>query len=546
MSYIKGQDRSQMYMAPSLEDMVSEDNPVRVIDAFVGSLDLEKMGFSKSKPARTGRPAYDPADLLKLYIYGYCNQIRSSRRLMRECRRNIELFYLLRTLTPDFRTIADFRKDNTEAIRETFRAFSRLCIKLAGPDEFIAIDGSKFRAVNGNKNMFNEKILNSKLERIENKINEYMQKLDKMDEEEADDEEKIPILEKIEERKSRKETYLAYQEELKETGQTQKLTTDPEARMMHSHKDGYHCCYNIQTAVGNDNHFVIDYKVTNHVNDQQILHGFCKQIRETTRQDILSICADKGYDSNDEVLECIMDGTIPYVGFCNDKKDERILVLEHIPQTITEEDRESEKAEDIRRCLHAGVLPKCYEDTNISIQIHGLGQIGAFIREEDKSFVTCPMGHQLKKNKNKRTGHVYVNRLACKQCTNRCTPSKNYKEVYFGPESNCVAALMYGDEPVVNKPPEGFRPANSFFKKNPVETTVILKVKDDIPKQKQRLCISEHPFGTVKWYHGANYVLCKGIRKVTAELGLSFMAYNLKRMVNMFGTKRILEEMAAM
>ena len=164
MGYLEKRDRGQISLLPEcVEDYVDEENPVRVIDAFVDSLDMEELGFQKAKPAQTGRPAYDPRDLLKLYLYGYLNRLRSSRILMRECRRNIELFYLLGGLKPDFRTIADFRKDNAAAIRNTFRAFGKLCMKLGlYKRELLAVDGTKIRAVNSKDNCYNREVLEKK------------------------------------------------------------------------------------------------------------------------------------------------------------------------------------------------------------------------------------------------------------------------------------------------------------------------------------------------------------------------------------------------
>lgn len=193
MAYIRGVDRSQMCLPEFIEDLVSEDNPVRVIDSFVDSLNMTKLGFQKSQPAETGRPAYDPRDILKLYIYGYFNKIRSSRKLMNECQRNIELFFLLNRLTPDFRTIADFRKENAEPIKKVFLEFTKLCMKMKLYEKEYAIDGSKFRAVNGRKKMFNQEILNKKLLRIEERLNKYLKELDTADraESEYEDEEEI-------------------------------------------------------------------------------------------------------------------------------------------------------------------------------------------------------------------------------------------------------------------------------------------------------------------------------------------------------------------
>ncbi len=539
MSYIQGVDRNQMGLPSYIEDMVSYDNPIRVIDAFVDSLDLSELGFSKNTPASTGRPAYDPKDLLKLYIYGYFNRIRSSRRLMLECTRNIELFFLLRMLTPDFRTIADFRKENAEAIRGVFRKFTKLCIDLKlYSNVLLAIDGSKFRAVNGNKKMYNDEILKSKLEHIDHKLKEYLQRMDKLDNIEdshsqekkqmsdcdENENEQSVLEEKIQILNSRKERYEAYRKEIKEGGETQKLVTDPQARMMHSHKDGFHCCYNIQTAVDSKNHIIWDYQVTNHINDQGILLDFSKQIKSTLNRPFIKLLADKGYDCKEEILNCIMDGNLVYVGF-KDDKEERLFSIDYIPQTITDKMRFSNNAEDISACLHAGILPNVYENANLAVEVKSIGEVGAFTRGDDKSFVICPMGNKLYKTKDKNNGMVYVSRPACRTCTNRCTPSNHHKEVFFGPESCCVAARMYGNDKAINLPPSGFKPTNSFYKKNPIQRTVLLRIRDDASKQKERLCISEHPFGTVKWYHGSHYVLCKGIQKVTAELGLSFLAF---------------------
>ncbi len=545
MSYIQGINRNQLSLPPCLEDMVSADNPVRIIDAFVDMLDMEALGFLKHTPAHKGRPAYDPRDLLKLYLYGYFFSIRSSRRLMRECRRNVELFYLLRGLKPDFRTIADFRKENAEAIREAFVELVRLCtfLNLYDLSEDIAIDGSKFRAVNANKKMYNKEILDKKCERIQNKLDAYLQELAQADAKEevlakTKDNDPRALEEKIEILKNRKELYTEWKEELLRSGEKQKLTTDPDARMMHTTKDGYHCCYNVQTAVSADSKLIVDYQVTNHINDQGILHDFGKQIKETTKSEMIHVIADKGYDANDEILRCIKDGIVPDVGF-RDDKGEKLIPIPSVPAVISDEQKKSKKPEDICRCLQAGILPQCYENTNLSLEVHTIGEIGAFLRGEDKSYVTCPMGKQIGKVKEKRGGMVYKSKTACRSCKNRCTSSGKAKEVYFGPNTSCVAARMYGNDSAVNTPPPDFTPTNSFYKKNLIEQTVLLRIAEDPGKQRQRLCISEHPFGTVKWHHGAHFVLCKGLRKTTAELGLSFLAYNLRRMINMMGTREL-------
>ena len=186
MKYMEKRDRSQISFLPEcVEDTISGENPVRVIEAFVDSLDMEALGFQKAKPEQTGRPSYDPLDLLMLYLYGYLNRIRSSRMLMGECRRNIELFYLLGGLKPDFRPIADFRKDNAQAIRNRFRAFGKLRVKLGLYNrELLAVDGTKIRAVNSKDNCYNQEVLEKKLAHIDEKIAAYLAALDEQDKEE--------------------------------------------------------------------------------------------------------------------------------------------------------------------------------------------------------------------------------------------------------------------------------------------------------------------------------------------------------------------------
>lgn len=183
MGYICGEDRNQQQLFPiTLEEMIDENNPVRVIDTFIDHLNISELGITHAEPAATGRPPFDPRALLKLYLYGYFNRIRSSRKLMIECGGNIELFYLLNRLIPDFRTIADFRKDNAKAIKRIFKAFVKICLELNLYErELIAIDGSKFRAVNGRKKMYNEEILKKKLLRIEENITGYLKSLDQAD-----------------------------------------------------------------------------------------------------------------------------------------------------------------------------------------------------------------------------------------------------------------------------------------------------------------------------------------------------------------------------
>ena len=504
MTYIKGQSRKQIILLPDcIDDLIGQDNPVRVIDAFVDSLNIEEAGFQRSKPNITGRPAYDPRDLLKLYVYGYFNKIRSSRRLMMECSRNVELFYLLNRLIPDFRTISDFRKDNARAIRNVFRAFVKLCLKLnLYQKELLAIDGSKFRAVNSKQHSsFNKGTLEKKLARIDENILRFLSQMDEADNLQQTDSKYTPeeIKAAIAELNNRKEKYTGYLKELNESGENQKLTTDPEARVMQS-KDGFHCSYNVQTAI------------------------------------------DKGYESRKDIENCVMNGIIPNVAFKYDK-DERLYAIDYEENDISEAEKHSTKPEDIQKCIKAGVLPSCYENTAIEVELQEKTVLSCFTLNEDRT-VTCPMGHILSKTKVKGQNTIYANKDACRQCLNKCTSSKTYKTVSFGPGTRYVPVYMYGRSKYgLNPIPEDItlNPFNhTLDRKNHITKKVVLHIKGDDKKIKERMCLSEHPFGTVKWHHGAHYLLCKGKEKATAELGLSFLAYNLKRAINLVGIQKLM------
>lgn len=541
MRYKERASRDQIiFMPESLDDYVTEDNPVRVIDAFVESLDLKSMGFTKSTPAETGSLAYDPADLLKLYVYGYSNHLRSSRRLMRESRRNVEVMWLIGKLQPDFRTISDFRKENAKQLKEVFRAFVKLCDKLGLYNkELLAIDGSKFRAQNSKKKCFNAETLHKKLANIDNHINEFMKALEESDATDPGEElSSEQIKAALSDLKSRKEKYEGYLQELIETGATQKLETDPDAHRMHS-KNGFHCCYNVQTAVDGGSHLIAEYEATGQPNDYGLLNKVSTGAKENLGVDVIEAVADKGYESEEDILNCLLNGTVPNVAMRSDN-DERIINLDYIEAEITEEIRQSTKPEDIQKCIYAGILPACYENTIISIELQERTEIGCFTRNDDDT-VTCPMGQTLKKTKMRGVKTVYASKEACSHCPNRCTSASSHKTVTFGPDTKHVAVWMYGTSKYdIIKPPEGFVPHNSFFEKNPVMKKVVIFIRKDKEKYKQRMTLSEHPFGTVKWYHGAHYVLCRGKEKVTGELGLSFLAYNLRRAITLAGVPALI------
>ncbi len=546
MKYKEKKDRAQISFLPEcVEDYIDEENPVRVIDAFVDTLDMAALGFQKAQPCRTGRPAYDPRDLLKLYLYGYLNRVRSSRMLMRECRRNVELFYLLGGLKPDFRTIADFRKDNAKAIRGTFRAFGKLCVKLGLYNrELLAVDGTKIRAVNSKDNCYNQEVLEKKLAHIDEKIAAYLSALDEQDKTERGSEsEPEKIKAAVEELRTRQEKYEGLLQELTDSGETQILTTDPEARRMHS-KDGFHCCYNVQTAVDSGSHLIAEYEVTNRNTDQGLLQEVTAKAKEQLEVKSISAVADKGYESRKDILNCVYDGTAPTVALKYDK-EERSYELPYEEAEITEEERCSAERENIEKCLKAGVLPQIYEGSGISVEVQTKGAVSCFLRDEEGN-VTCPMGHVLRYSKKRGRCMIYMDREICRGCKNKCTNGE-YKEVSFGPETDCVPVKMFGVlTNSIQKIPHNARisPSNHTLDTGHVpKKKVVLRIQDDKEKLKQRMCLSEHPFGTVKWYRGAHYLLCKGKTKAAAELGLSFLAYNLTRAINMVGVKALIAAM---
>lgn len=314
MKYISGIDRGQVLLFPEIiDDYISDDNPVRFIDAFVDSLDVMELGFKHAELNETGRPPYNPADLLKLYIYGYLNRIRSSRMLERECKRNIEVMWLLKKLAPDFKTIADFRKDNSKALKNVFTEFVFLCKKLElFGGELVAIDGSKFKAVNSKKRNFSEPKLVKKLKEIDEKINNYFKELEENDSRDEDVKSSTDLKEKIEMLEKRKEEYQRLLGRLKESGEKQISLTDPDSRAMVNNQR-VEVCYNVQSAVDAKHKLIVHYEVTNDVIDRNQLSKMAKQTKNILEVDKLEITCDKGYYDAIEIKECVDNGVIPYI-----------------------------------------------------------------------------------------------------------------------------------------------------------------------------------------------------------------------------------------
>jgi transposase len=527
MGHIIGEDRNQAVLFPeAIDDYINENNPVRFIDAFVNSLDLEQAGFNHVTPSPIGRNRYSTNDLLKLYVYGYFNKIRSSRKLQMECGRNVELMWLLCKLVPDFRTIADFRKNNAKAMKNVFKAFVRVCLELdLYSKELIAIDGSKFRAANSKSNNVTLSKLKDKLKRIDEHINEYMHELAECDEIEADEATENDIKQKLILIEQKKELYNSFLREMKDAGDTQKSFTDPDSRLMRVHNGGYDVCYNVQTAVDSGNHLIVDFEATNSCNDTGLLFEYAQRAKQELDIEVLELVADCGYEKHEDIWNCLKSGIIPHVSLKNDLEAVEIIIP-YVPVDVTPELRHSAKPEDIEKVLASGVLPKLFEEQDIEITVieefaYGLSD-KCFVLNEPEGTLTCPEGKILNKAaylaKKKMTR--YTSRSACHNCTNKCTTAK-FKQVDFseGQTMHCLKG-------------------NSLHK-----SKVKIRIKPNKEKLKKRKTIVEHPFGTIKRWCDGSYLLMRGITKANADLSLSFLAYNMKRAINIVGVRKLLDHM---
>ncbi len=317
--FIQGEDRTQATLLPELlDDYIAEDNPVRVIDVYVDNLDLGKLGFEGVEPEATGRPGYHPAVMLKLYIYGYFNRIQSTRRLETETQRNVELMWLTCRLMPDFKTIARFRKDNGRAIRSVCKQFVVLCRELGlFTQAIVAIDGSKFKAVNSRDNCYTQSKINFRMKLVEDSINHYLAALDLADKQESSGppDKKGHIKAKLDQLKEKMQRLQQLDEQLQSSPDKQILLTDPDARFMATSKSGSGMvAYNVQTAVDTRNHLIVAHKVTNIANDRGQLSAMARDARSAMgAEEEFTVLADKGYFKGEDILACHEAGITAYV-----------------------------------------------------------------------------------------------------------------------------------------------------------------------------------------------------------------------------------------
>ena len=465
MSYIEGFDRKQAVLfPPAIDSMIGADNEIRFIDLFVDKLDLGAMGFQLRSSGANGRPSYRPSDLLKLYIYGYLNRIRSSRALERECGRNIELMWLLRGLVPDHNTISNFRRDHGKQIKRVFRETVKTAaqLDLIG-GTLLAIDGTRVRAQNSKKNNYTQKKIDRHLEYIEKKLSEYTQALAN-----ADGDEKKELEAKIAEKQARKKEYKGLEKQLEESGQTQISTSDPDSRNLMIRKGHSEVSYNVQSTVDSKHNIPIDYKLTNS-NDRHEMYCMTRRASVVLGRTSFTALFDKGYHTGSELEKCRQLGV-------------EVLASPPLPSSGAN-GREGFRVSDME-----------------------------YDKESDS--YTCPAGEKLttngkyyNKDKSGKNRSKQYKTKACENCQLReqCTKSERGRVL----ERTEFADAIERNAKLVEENKELYR---------------------------QRQQIVEHPFGTMKRQWGFDHIMTKkGNARASADVGLVFIAYNLRRLLSIVG-----------
>ena len=463
MRFIAGDDRNQMTMTYGcLDDYIKEDSSIRVLDFFIENLCLDKLGFDRTVPKSTGRKPYSPKTLLKLYLYGYLNGIRSGRKLEKETKRNLEVMWLVKNLSPDFKTICDFRKDNKKALKSVFREFTFICRQAKLLDfNLVAIDGSFIAAVNHNGKNYTEKKVRIILQKLDEDIERYFIDLDATDTSELSD--KKSVAEQIGILKQKKAKFEKLYQNMKDENKTQISLTDPDSKMMKKSKSKTDMSYNVQTAVDSKHKLIVEYDVTNDSNDLKQLSKISQQVIDTHELCSLEVTADKGYSSGQEIKKCLEINVTPYVPIIN---------------------------KHIKRGYDAYSTDK-------------------FIYSPEGDCILCPAGKNLPRSyrKENRNQTVYGSRIVCKDCKfrNMCCPEKqSYRRIWLSDSLE-----IFQEQEVRNL-------------ENP-------------EKLSARICIVEHPFGTIKHAMNQSYFLMKGFAAVNGEFALTALAYNFKRAFNILG-----------
>ncbi len=474
--FIEGMDRHQVTLLPEvLDDFIDENNPVRLIEAFVDDLDLFKLGFSGAHPKATGRPAYHPAMMLKLYIYGYLNKVQSSRRLEREAQRNVELMWLLHRLTPDFKTIADFRKDNGEGIKAVCRQFVMLCRELnMFADSLIAIDGSRFKAVNNRDRNYTQAKVKRRIDSINKSLDRYLGQLESFDRQEQE----IPqvktdhVNKQIESLKRQMKEVQEIEKVIDKVPDKQISLTDPDARAMSTNaRSSGNVGYNVQSAVDTKHHLIVEHEVSKEMGDRRLLTKMSKKAREATGIQELEVLADRGYYRMEEIKSTVDEGITPYV-----------------PKALT-----SGKAS-------AGLFDR---------------RDFSYIEQDDE--YQCPAGERLPNRmktieKGKTLYRYWSSKRGSCKLKSKCTPSKQRR----------VTRWEHGK--VLEEEIQMLHHA-----------TMMQLYKKTV----------EHPFGTIKSWMGMNHFKTRTLERVSTEMSLHVLAYNMTRMINILGAKSLISAIEA-
>jgi transposase len=470
--FIEGEDRNQATLFPErIDDYVAEDSPVRVVDVFIDDLDISGLGF-RTEPNATGRPSYHPKMMLKLYVYGYLNRVQSSRRLEREAQRNVELMWLTGRLAPDFKTIADFRKDNGEAIRLVCREFVMLCRKLGLLNNtLVAIDGSKFKAVNNRDKNFTRAKMKRRLAEVEASVDRYLTQLTEIDATETDDDKGAVLEKKISQLREEMARLKKQEVRMLEAPDQQLSLTDPDARSMTSRGTGM-VGYNVQSAVDSEHHLIVAHEVTNVGSDRSQRANVAKQAKETLQAEALDVVADRGYYNGDEIRACEQAGIDTY-------------------------------------------LPKPKTSPN---KAKGLFDRTAFQYIEQDDEYQCPAGERL---------------------THRTTTTEKGKEIKRYWTTACSGCAIKTQCTTGNE-----RRVSRW-----VHADVLDRAQERLDKQpdsmRVRRATVEHPFGTIKSWMGATHFQMKTLPRVSTEMSLHVLSYNMKRAINLLGTEKIIATIRA-
>jgi len=479
MQHITGISRHQLQVS-SLEDTISQDNPIRFIDAFVNSIDLKKIGFTLRVLKTEGRPSFDTKVFLKIYLYGYLNGIRSSRRLEKECQRNLEMQWLLEAICPNYHSIADFRKDNPKALKQLFKLFVSF-LKNADliSGQTIAIDGTKSRANNGKKSNFNQKKIDKHKEYIDAKSQEYLDQLEQNDSQENSTT-ITNIQQKIERLKQNKIKYELLEQELQASGEPQVSTTDRDARALLVQGQVVEVSYNIQAAVDNKHNLVVATHTINR-NDKNALSAIALEAKENLEAETFTALVDKGYHNGRELATC--------------KNNNITTIVAHPDQGKSNEN---------------GTQPEYF--------------VSKFIYNKEQNTYTCPQGQTLtttgswhkKTGRTEESGYQFqkYRTPACKTCPvkKQCTSRTAGRE---------IDRSQYADAVEENHQ----------------------RYKDNSQLYRKRQEINEHIFGTIKRKWGYNYTDLIGLEKVNGEHSLIMLVYNIKRSINILGVPDLIAKL---